>query len=180
MSSPYLIKNGVGSMVPLVRPLDIRKFESSSYQALGARFNPYRAFLRRSTCIASIHAESAIASLIFFGSAVLTVSANIHFQDLLQVVVLFALASMDFHKLEIMGDLLSIGVQIDEVGRMCGVSCFLELSKGEEDLLTLEVPVVKISSYIGPNKRSNSCCDEAVVSAEGETFYSWGARPELS
>ncbi|GJS15475.1 ribonuclease H-like domain-containing protein [Tanacetum coccineum] len=33
-------------MVPLVKPLDIRKFESSSYHALGACFNPYRAFLR--------------------------------------------------------------------------------------------------------------------------------------
>ncbi|GJZ98546.1 hypothetical protein Tco_0670999 [Tanacetum coccineum] len=47
MSSPYLIMNIVGSMIPLVKPLDIRKFESSSYQALGAFFNPYRAFLNR-------------------------------------------------------------------------------------------------------------------------------------
>ncbi|GKD51553.1 putative reverse transcriptase domain-containing protein [Tanacetum coccineum] len=37
----------VGSIVPLVKPLDIRKFDSSSYQALGACFNPYKAFLRR-------------------------------------------------------------------------------------------------------------------------------------
>ncbi|GJS99174.1 hypothetical protein Tco_0820344 [Tanacetum coccineum] len=36
----------VGLMVPLVKPLDIRKFESLSYQALGACFNLYRAFLR--------------------------------------------------------------------------------------------------------------------------------------
>ncbi|GJW05015.1 hypothetical protein Tco_1563871 [Tanacetum coccineum] len=41
MSSPYLIVNRVGSIVPLVKPLDIRKFKSSSYQALGACFNPY-------------------------------------------------------------------------------------------------------------------------------------------
>ncbi|GJS91494.1 hypothetical protein Tco_0774130 [Tanacetum coccineum] len=47
MSSMYLIMNRVGSMVPLVKPLDIRKFESLSYQALRACFNPYRAFLRR-------------------------------------------------------------------------------------------------------------------------------------
>nr|GFA58438.1 hypothetical protein [Tanacetum cinerariifolium] len=47
--------------------------------------------------------------------------------DLLQVVVWFALALMDFHELELMGDLLSI-----------------ELLVGEEDLLTLEVPAVKI------------------------------------
>ncbi|GKF23605.1 hypothetical protein Tco_0075927, partial [Tanacetum coccineum] len=47
MSSLYLIVNRVGSMVPLVKPLDIRNFESSSYHALGACFNPYRAFLRR-------------------------------------------------------------------------------------------------------------------------------------
>ncbi|GJZ98788.1 hypothetical protein Tco_0671241 [Tanacetum coccineum] len=47
MSSPYLIVNKVGSIVPLVKPLDIRNVESSSYQALGACFNPYRVFLRR-------------------------------------------------------------------------------------------------------------------------------------
>ncbi|GJX99099.1 hypothetical protein Tco_0356118 [Tanacetum coccineum] len=34
-----------GSIVPLVKPLDIRKFDSSSYQALGACFNPTKAFL---------------------------------------------------------------------------------------------------------------------------------------
>ncbi|GJY68464.1 hypothetical protein Tco_0471446 [Tanacetum coccineum] len=37
--------------------------------------------------------------------------------DLLQVVVLFALAWMGFHELELAGDLLSIGVQIDKVGK---------------------------------------------------------------
>ncbi|GKB55327.1 reverse transcriptase domain-containing protein [Tanacetum coccineum] len=57
-----------------------------------------------------------------------------------------------------------------------GVSCCLELSVGEEDLLTLEVPVVKNSSYKGPNRRSNSCFDGAVVSAEGETFFKLGHR----
>ncbi|GKE30024.1 hypothetical protein Tco_1445408 [Tanacetum coccineum] len=110
---------------------------------------------------------------------------------------------MDFHELELMGDLLSIGVQIDEVGRMyaylnyqrCvrktqhvhvpvyrmgGVSCCLELSVGEEDLLTLEVPAMKNLSYKGLNRRSNSCCDEDVVSEEGETFCSCGTGPELS
>ncbi|GJU22931.1 hypothetical protein Tco_1156273 [Tanacetum coccineum] len=77
--------------------------------------------------------------------------------DRLQVVVLFALASMDFYKLELTGDLLSI-----------------ELSVGEEDLLTREAPALKNSSYKGPNRRSNSCYDGAVVSAEGETFCSCG------
>ncbi|GJS90637.1 hypothetical protein Tco_0773273 [Tanacetum coccineum] len=61
-----------------------------------------------------------------------------------------------------------------------GVSCCLELSVGEEDLLTLEVPALKNSSYKGPNRRSNSCYNEVVVSTEGETFCSWGAGPELS
>ncbi|GKF57804.1 hypothetical protein Tco_0171341, partial [Tanacetum coccineum] len=60
------------------------------------------------------------------------------------------------------------------------VSCLVELSMGEEDLLTLEVPALKNSSYKGPNRRSNSCCDRAIVSADGETFCSWGAGPELS
>ncbi|GKE40819.1 hypothetical protein Tco_1464224 [Tanacetum coccineum] len=61
-----------------------------------------------------------------------------------------------------------------------GVSCFLELSVGEEELLTLEVPALKNSSYKGPKRRSNSCCVGAVASAEGETFCSWGTGPELS
>ncbi|GKD70453.1 hypothetical protein Tco_1324543 [Tanacetum coccineum] len=61
-----------------------------------------------------------------------------------------------------------------------GVSSCLELSVGEEELLTLEVPALKNSSYRGPNRRSNSCCDRTVVSAEGETFCSWGMGPELS
>ncbi|GJV37201.1 hypothetical protein Tco_1409678 [Tanacetum coccineum] len=122
MSSPYLIVNSIGSIVPLVKPLDIKKFESSSYRALGACFNPYRAFLRRSSCIASIHAESVIASLMVFGSTVLT-------------------------ELELMGDLLSIGVQIDEAG---GVSYCVELSVGKEDLLTLEVTAVKMDRIDDP------------------------------
>nr|GEY27793.1 UBN2 domain-containing protein [Tanacetum cinerariifolium] len=45
-----------------------------------------------------------------------------------------------------------------------------ELSMEEEDLLTHEVPAVKDSSYKGPNRRSNSCFDGAVVSAEVTTF----------
>ncbi|GKB58462.1 MAK10-like protein [Tanacetum coccineum] len=83
---------------------------------------------------------------------------------------------MDFLELVLAGDLWSIGVQIDDVG---GVSCCLELSVGEEDLLILEVPAVKNSSYKGPNRRSNSCCDGAVVSADGETCCSWGTGPEF-
>ncbi|GKD65533.1 hypothetical protein Tco_1307641, partial [Tanacetum coccineum] len=51
-----------------------------------------------------------------------------------------------------------------------GVSCCLELSVGEEESLTLEVYAVKNSSYKGPKRRSNSCCDRTVVSAEEETF----------
>ncbi|GKD05453.1 hypothetical protein Tco_1180427, partial [Tanacetum coccineum] len=45
--SVLTILNKVGSIVPLEKPLDIRKFDSSSYQALGACFNPYKAFLSR-------------------------------------------------------------------------------------------------------------------------------------
>nr|GEX36271.1 reverse transcriptase domain-containing protein [Tanacetum cinerariifolium] len=50
-----------------------------------------------------------------------------------------------------------------------GVSRCLELSVGEEDMVTLDVPALQNSSYKGPNRRSNSCCDETVVSAEGRT-----------
>ncbi|GKF77145.1 hypothetical protein Tco_0229615, partial [Tanacetum coccineum] len=45
-----------------------------------------------------------------------------------------------------------------------------ELSVGEEDLLTREVPSLK----------NSSCCDGTVVSAEGETFCSSGAGSGLS
>nr|GEV69223.1 reverse transcriptase domain-containing protein [Tanacetum cinerariifolium] len=55
-----------------------------------------------------------------------------------------------------------------------------ELSVGEEDLLTHKVPALNNSSYKGPKRRSNSCCDGGVVTAYGETFCSWGAGPELS
>nr|GEW95118.1 reverse transcriptase domain-containing protein [Tanacetum cinerariifolium] len=76
--------------------------------------------------------QSAIASLMFFGSAVLT---RVIFRP------------------SLFGNLWLIE----------------ELLMGEEDLLTLEVPVVKNSSYKGPNRRSNSCCDGTCASAEEET-----------
>ncbi|GJT54813.1 hypothetical protein Tco_0989867 [Tanacetum coccineum] len=77
---------------------------------------------------------------------------------------------MDCHEIVLMGDSLSIG----------GVSFGLELLVGEEDLLTLEVPILKDSSYKVQKRKSNSCCDGAVAFAEGETFCSGGAGPELS
>ncbi|GJS90502.1 hypothetical protein Tco_0773138, partial [Tanacetum coccineum] len=73
-----------------------------------------------------------------------------------------------------------VGVVEDLIFVVGGVSCCLELSVGEEELLTLEVPALKNSSYKGPNRRSNSCCDGVVVSADGETFCSFNAGPELS
>ncbi|GJW97204.1 hypothetical protein Tco_0179012 [Tanacetum coccineum] len=73
-------------MVPLVKPLDIRKVEVSSYHAielfqsiielhLDGRLLPGYQDQRSigSSCIAFIHAESAIASLMIFGSSVLTI-----------------------------------------------------------------------------------------------------------
>ncbi|GJS06391.1 hypothetical protein Tco_0363187 [Tanacetum coccineum] len=163
----YLIVNRVGSIVPLVKPLDIRKFESSSYQALVACFNPYRAFLKRSSCIASIHAESAIASLMVFGLAVLTVC-------IFELSILLEEDSTTSHTVGVVGSVE------DGVFVIGGVSYCLELSMGEEDLLTLKVPALKNSSYRGPKRRSNSCCDESVVSAEEEKFYSCETGPELS
>nr|GEV13623.1 hypothetical protein [Tanacetum cinerariifolium] len=92
-------------------------------------------------------------------------------KDQLQVVVLFALAWMDFHELYAPSDLLSIVFGMLWLIKGCVSRC-LELSVGEEDLLTLEVPALKNSSYRGPNRRSNSCYDGTDVSAEGETFCS--------
>ncbi|GJR17007.1 hypothetical protein Tco_0965534 [Tanacetum coccineum] len=65
-------------------------------------------------------------------------------QDLLQVVVLSALASMDFHELA-----LTALVFVDGV---------------------ISSIVVKNSSYKGLNNKSISCSDEAFMSASGETF----------
>ncbi|GJT86099.1 hypothetical protein Tco_1067816 [Tanacetum coccineum] len=114
---------------------------------------------------------------------VITSSMKFIVKDLLQVVVLFVLAWMDCHELELTGDLLSIGVVGSNVGLVFvegSVSFGIELSMGEEDLLTREVPSLKNSSYKGPKRRSNSCCDGTVVSAEGETFCSFGAGSGLS
>ncbi|GJY17772.1 hypothetical protein Tco_0389263 [Tanacetum coccineum] len=72
LSPPRNFMKRVGSIEPFENPLDIRKLESSSYHALGACLRPYNAFLRRSSCIDSIHAESAMASLMFFGLVRLT------------------------------------------------------------------------------------------------------------
>ncbi|GJS78975.1 hypothetical protein Tco_0728856 [Tanacetum coccineum] len=91
------------------------------------------------------------------------------FHDLWQVVVLFALAWMDFHKLILTGDLWSIDVQIDDIGRMMCV-LLLRIIRGRRRLWDTEFPVVKNSSYNELDKRSNSCSDGAVVFAEGETF----------
>nr|GEX96285.1 hypothetical protein [Tanacetum cinerariifolium] len=52
------------------------------------------------------------------------------------------------------------------------VSCSLELSMGEEDLLTLKEPVEKYSSNKGLKKNSNSYCVEYVLSAGGTTIFS--------
>ncbi|GKE04497.1 hypothetical protein Tco_1396515, partial [Tanacetum coccineum] len=68
------------------------------------------------------------------------------------VVILYALAWMDFHELVPAGDLLSI---VGVVGSV-------------EDGLFVN------SSYKGPKRRSNSCCDGTVVSAEGENFVVGG------
>nr|GFA99912.1 hypothetical protein [Tanacetum cinerariifolium] len=89
------------------------------------------------------HAKSAIASLMFFGSAVL---------------------------MRVIFGALVFGI----------MWLIEELLLGEEDLFTPEVPALKNSSYRGPNRRSKSCCDRAIVSTDGETFCSWGVRPELS
>ncbi|GJX70420.1 hypothetical protein Tco_0307591 [Tanacetum coccineum] len=89
---------------------------------------------------------------------------------------------MDFYELELMGDILSIGVQIDEVGRMYAylnyqrcmrktqqgaVSCCLELSVGEEELLTLEL----MEKHFVGGGRGQSC--------HNWTPFSLGTRPEV-
>ncbi|GJT44168.1 hypothetical protein Tco_1109961 [Tanacetum coccineum] len=78
---------------------------------------------------------------------------------------------MIYHELELTEILLSIRILNLELIEGC-VSCGAELSVGEEDLLAREVPALKNSSYKGPKRRSNSCCDGTVVSAKGETFCS--------
>ncbi|GJX91500.1 hypothetical protein Tco_0344826 [Tanacetum coccineum] len=50
---------------------------------------------------------------------------------------------MDFHGLELMGDLLSIDVQIDEVGRMCAY-----LTDQHSERMTLLLHIFTISGYV--------------------------------
>ncbi|GKB14056.1 hypothetical protein Tco_0847979, partial [Tanacetum coccineum] len=68
--------------------------------------------------------------------------------DLLQVFILFALAWMDFHELVPMGDLLSIGVHIDDVGRM--YACLTDQLSEE---MTLLLHVFSIWTAFGGNTR---------------------------
>ncbi|GKA39980.1 hypothetical protein Tco_0732573 [Tanacetum coccineum] len=83
--------------------------------------------------------------------------------DRLQVVVLFALAWMDFHELELMGDLLSIGIRNLEKGLVvvsCGTGNY---QGGREDYVdTRKAPSLKNSSYKGP-KEINYWCDGICV-----------------
>ncbi|GJV87459.1 hypothetical protein Tco_1531397 [Tanacetum coccineum] len=133
-------------------PLDIRKVDSSSYQALGACFDPYKAFLR----------ESAIASLMFFGSTILTVSATYIFQDLWQAVVLFELAWMDFHEFVLMDDLWSIGTRPEETifNRhllslwLRGLNC-CDQDNHFLDFIKLDMNGTQISSVIFPISRED-------------------------
>nr|GFA26686.1 hypothetical protein [Tanacetum cinerariifolium] len=76
-----------------------------------------------------------------FSSAVLTVSANIYILGFVASCRLVCCAWMDFHELEITGDLLSIGVHIDEVGRMCA---YLTDQHSKRMTLLLHVPVKKV------------------------------------
>ncbi|GKD27106.1 hypothetical protein Tco_1233320, partial [Tanacetum coccineum] len=71
-------------------------------------------------------------------------------------------AWMDFYELE-----LTVIFYLSVFGILRLIE---ELSVGEEDLLTREGLALKNSSYKGPKRRSNSCCDGAIVSSEGETF----------
>nr|GEY25368.1 hypothetical protein [Tanacetum cinerariifolium] len=127
------------------------------------RFFRYAMFIIYSTYVMTLYPFTERYAQPYLFSCLIRQRGVTTFQDLLQVVALFALALKDFHELVLAGDLLSI-----------------EFFVGEEDLLTLKAPAMKNSSYKGPNRRSNSCCDGTCSSAEYETFCSWGTRSELS
>ncbi|GJT39868.1 hypothetical protein Tco_0939733 [Tanacetum coccineum] len=79
------------------------------------------------------------------------------FQGLVQVVVLFALAVVCTFELPILREERPLHVRVPVYRKGFGcVSCGAELSVGEDDLLTREVPSLKNSSYKGPKRRSNS------------------------
>ncbi|GJW26834.1 hypothetical protein Tco_0040645 [Tanacetum coccineum] len=125
--------------------------------------------------------QITIASLKFFVQRDSTDGvANIHISGSVQSLSSCFATGLDriFHELELTGDILCpCGIRNCrlikartlcrkvaglDVGRMFVegfVSCGAELSVGEEDLLTREVPSLKNSSYKGPKRRSNSCCD---------------------
>nr|GEY77687.1 hypothetical protein [Tanacetum cinerariifolium] len=103
-------------MVPLVKPLDIIKFKSSSYQALKACFNPYKAFLRRiSHCLLNVF---------WFSST--------HVGDLWSIDIRNHVVDRRLTFVGVVGSIEDCIFVID------GMPCCLELSVGEEDLLTLE------------------------------------------
>ncbi|GJT82147.1 hypothetical protein Tco_1056489 [Tanacetum coccineum] len=116
--------------------------------------------------------QITIASLKFFVQRDSTDGvANIHISGSVQSLSSCFATGLDriFHELELTGDILCPCARTLcrkvaglDVGRMFVegfVSCGAELSVGEEDLLTREVPSLKNSSYKGPKRRSNSCCD---------------------
>ncbi|GJZ09922.1 hypothetical protein Tco_0544205 [Tanacetum coccineum] len=95
-----------------------QEFDSSSYQALGACFNPYKTFLRSfqtfscrndevHPAIASIHARISLASLLVLSVQQYSpLSLRTYtFQNLWQAVVLFEMAMVGFTNLFLMEDL---------------------------------------------------------------------------
>ncbi|GJW02834.1 hypothetical protein Tco_1561690 [Tanacetum coccineum] len=147
MFSPYLIVNRVGSIVPLVKPLDIKKFESTSYHALGACFNPYRGYLRR-VCqrvprLGVCQTDEALPALLLSMQ-----KSAMCFLNVFQYQLLLNSEC---------GDLLSIGIRNLEVDyrNYSGV-------KGRT-YWTREVPALKNSSDKGPDRGSNSCYDGTVA-----------------
>nr|GFC81353.1 hypothetical protein [Tanacetum cinerariifolium] len=73
---------------------------------------------------------------------------------MLQVVILFALAWMDFYKLKITGDLLFIGVQIDKVCRMCA---YLTDQHSEDDSTSSQMLYLLKGKHFVVGARGQSC-----------------------
>ncbi|GJX19387.1 hypothetical protein Tco_0222064 [Tanacetum coccineum] len=149
MSSPYLILIRVGSMIPLVKPLEIRNFESSSYQARSNEsiwcahnppplrthyecvFSPPYDKLEKDLC--ACHCDKYPSSLqreqleqMFLRNQYpLPELTDFATRSVAQLSYLYSLklAWMDCHELKLMGDLLSIDIlNLEELMVLCGVN----------------------------------------------------------
>nr|GEV65177.1 hypothetical protein [Tanacetum cinerariifolium] len=102
--------NKVGSIEPLVSPLDSRNLESSSYHALGACLSPYNAFLSR--CLN----EEMVADLRYFNSLELEVDSLRSQLETKKTQLLYEIdrLSREYYNADRINVILGVYIELDE------------------------------------------------------------------